>query len=154
VHLESRTAEGVHHTHRENFGVPVHARNANAVVALGGDDARHVRAVTVIVFAGAAYGIIGVTARPYRRPENDSACEIRMIRLHTGIEYRDDQIAGSLMNGPRFRRINVSVDNTAALTGVVHVPLPSEIWICRHQSSNAADAIDLHGFEHVVERAQ
>ncbi len=127
---------------RHDARAPAHSRHAHAVVADGGDGARHVRAVTMVVLGivvvvaeVVAVDVVHVTvavvvdavAGDLPRVGPYVGGEVGMGVIHAGVDHSHDDI-GAGLHVPRFGRVHVRVGLAAGLPDVIEAP---ELGIAR-----------------------
>ena len=75
--------DGVIHAHRQDCGLGGNAHQRRAFYFSGGDDARHNRAMPVIISAA----ILNVVSRQIDSRQHCVASQMRVVGVHAGIDY-------------------------------------------------------------------
>ena len=131
------TPRGVEKLQRHDGDLPIDPHHADAVVAHRADRARHVRAVTVVVHrVGIVVGkvptqdvvneavAVVVDAVPchFARITPGVGSQIGVVVVHARVDDGDDHAAGAGGRVPCLGGIDVGIDDTARLSGVVEAP--------------------------------
>ena len=163
-------AEVAQEADRHDLDFPVHAGHALVVVADGADDARHVRAVAVVVHRvvgrQAQHGVVGaevpaadvvdvavavvveIVVRYFAGIDPHVVGQVRMGVVHAGVDHRDDDVPAARRLVPGFDRADVG----RRQGGVLEPPLADEHRVVR-RAVGTHHVIRL-GIEHVRIRAQ
>ncbi len=154
---------GAEELQRHDAHVPVHARNADGVVADRTDGAGHMGAVAVVVHRRALsieeivpIDVVHVTVavvvyavlRDFAGVHPEVVNQVGMGRIDTRVDDRDRDVARADAAFPRLRRADIGARQTAELPGVAHSPEQVEIGIVRHQF-RSRDHIVGFGVEHL-----
>ncbi len=154
-------ADAVHELERHDARGPVHAADADAVVAGGTDDAGHARAVAVIVERVAVHGdrIEAVRARragdidaadvhgERRRRRPDVVAQVGVRVVDAGVDDADDEAARARGDAPGIGRIDAGAGHRFAQR-----PLAGKKRIVRQRRN--PDLVVRLGVEHVALAAQ
>ncbi|OQB89996.1 MAG: hypothetical protein BWX83_00960 [Candidatus Cloacimonetes bacterium ADurb.Bin117] len=108
------------------FGIAVPAGNAAyacGVVVFRGDGTGHVGAVVFGVDGGAAgHEVVA-------HPAPDVVIQVRMIGLDAAVDHCHDHVLMSLFQVPGFGQVDIAIDCSALLAGVVVMPLGTVIGV-------------------------
>ena len=154
-------AVGTERPRREELRLPGDARDAGAVVAPRVGDARHVRAVAVVVLGRgvalvevppvdvvheAVVVVVDAVARDLPRVGPEVRRQIGPGGVHPRVHHRDDHAGGAGGRRPRLGSVDVGVrgagDALDGLARVVQPPLQREVGVVGHRG-RVDRAVDL-----------
>ncbi len=90
------------------------------------------KVVAVDVVDVAVGVVVSVVARDFTRVGPHVGCEVRVGVVDAAVDDRNDDRGTARLAVPRFWRIDVGVDGTTGLTGVVHAPELVEQRVVRY----------------------
>ena len=150
---------------RHDLGRPGDARDADAVIAVGGNGARDMGAVVVvvpgiavvvdeivavIVVDVAVAVVVDAIVRDLARVHPHVLGEVRVVVIHTRIDDADDDV-GAGLDIPGLGRVDVGVGGAAGLPGVVEAPERAQGRVVRDRVDRER-VVGLHILDEVVAR--
>ena len=148
---------------RHDLHVPVHSRDADAVVADRPDRAGDVRAVAVVVHAGCcrrrrnpsravvdeavAVVVDAVGGEFFAGVRPDVGGQVGVDVVDARVDHRDDDAALPRGDVPSFGRIDIGVRRAARLAGIVQVPERAEARVVGKGRLGAQQVVGLGIFD-------